>query len=213
MRSLGVEGWQIKQKEKMTDFFEPFILHIQKKVYLDPEEMTLFLAAFEVKKVKKRQYIIQPGFVARHKNYVAKGAVRAYVIGEGGEEHTIQLAIEDWWITDYNSYVYQQPASMFVVALEDSVVLQIDYENEKRLKSSHHKFETIFRIAAERSAAFQQRRIISGLTRTAEERYHDFLERYPEMAQRVPQYVLASYLGMSTEFLSRIRNHKIKKER
>jgi CRP-like cAMP-binding protein len=139
-----------------------------------------------------------------------KGALRAYVIDSNGEDHTIQFAIEDWWISDFNSYVYQQPATMFVVAMEDSVVLQIDYKDEQALKAANHKFETFFRIMAERGAAYHQRRIISNLTQTAEERYNNFLETYPLIVQRIPQYALASYLGMTTEFLSRIRNNKVK---
>jgi CRP-like cAMP-binding protein len=100
---------------------------------------------------------------------------------------------------------------MFIVALEDSEVLQIDFKSEQELKKSNHKFETFFRSAAERTAAFHQRRIISALTRTAEERYNDFVATYPSVVQRLPQYVLASYLGMTTEFLSKIRNQKLKK--
>lgn len=190
----------------------PFIAHLQNKVALTEEELAEILAVFKIKQIKKKQFIIQPEFVAKHRNYVLKGAFRGYVIDGKGEDHTIQFAIEDWWISDYNSYIYQQPATMFVVALEDSVILQIDHESEQQLKSANHKFETIFRIMAERAAAFQQRRVISNLTQSAEERYHHFLERYPLIAQRVPQYTLASYLGMTTEFLSKIRNNKLKRK-
>jgi len=147
--------------------------------------------------------------VAKHRNYVVQGALRAYVTDENGIDNTIQFAVEDWWITDYNSYIYQQPATMFVTAIEDSLILQLDFESEKMLKAANHKFETIFRIMAERTAAFQQRRIISALTRTAKERYQDFADRYPLVLNRLPQYALASYLGMSTEFLSKIRNNKV----
>ena len=141
-----------------------------------------------------------------------KGAFRAYVVADEGQEHTITFAIDDWWITDYNSYIFQQPATMFVVALEDSIILQLDYEKEQELKLQNHKFETFFRIMAERGLAAQQRRIISNLTQTAEERYETFSNKYPQIVQRVPQYALASYLGMTTEFLSRIRNKRVSKK-
>jgi len=197
----------------MTDAeIEPFIQHLQKRVSFNKQEFDELLSYFREKKVKKRQFIIQPEFVARHRTYVLNGAFRAYVIDDSGEDHTIQFAIEDWWISDYNSYIYQTPATMFVVALEDSVVLQIDYDSEQKLKAAHHRYETFFRIMAERSAAYQQRRVISNLTRTAEERYKDFVDKYPLVAQRMPQYAVASYLGMTTEFLSRIRNKKMKKK-
>lgn len=184
---------------------------IDKLVKLTDEESQLFSACFKLVKVKKRQFIVQPNFVAKHRNYVLKGAFRAYVVADEGQDHTITFAIDDWWITDYNSYIFQQPATMFVVALEDSTILQIDFDKEQELKKSNHKFETFFRIIAERGLASQQRRIISNLTQTAEERYENFVSKYPQIVQRVPQYALASYLGMTTEFLSRIRNKRTKK--
>jgi CRP-like cAMP-binding protein len=193
------------------DEFEPLIEHINKRIALTSTEMAEFLSYFSPKKIKKRQFLILPGVVPKYRSYVVSGAFRAYVVDDKGEEHTIQLAIEDWWTSDYNSYIYQQPAIMYVEALEDSIVLQVTYENEQKVKAANYKFETFFRIMAERSAAFHQRRIISNLTRTAEERYNDFLEKYPLMAKRIPQYALASYLRMTTNFLSRIRNNKVKK--
>ncbi|HOY12397.1 MAG TPA: Crp/Fnr family transcriptional regulator [Saprospiraceae bacterium] len=186
--------------------------YIAKFVKLDEEEAHLFCNCFKEVKVKKRQLIVQPNFIAKHRNYILKGAFRAYVIGDEGQDHTINIAIDDWWITDYNSYIYQQPATLFVVALEDSTVLQIDYEKELSLKKQNHKFETFFRIIAERGLAFQQRRLLSNLTQSAEERYEHFVSNYPQIVQRVPQYALASYLGMTTEFLSRIRNKRISKK-
>lgn len=184
--------------------------YASKFVDLTTEEQTTFAAAFKEIKVKKRQFLVQPNFVAKHRYFVLKGALRAYVVGEEGQDHTIQLAIEDWWISDYNSYMFQQPASMFVMAVEDCLLLQISFEDEQKLKAASYKFETFFRILAERSVAFMQRRVITSLTQTAEQRYDAFVEKYPAMVNRFPQYVIASYLGMTTEFLSRIRNHKLK---
>ncbi len=187
------------------------IAYIEKFVTLTEEEKVLFSSCFKEVKIKKRQFIVQPNFVAKHRHYVLKGAFRAYVVADKGQDHTITFAIDDWWITDYNSYIFQQPATMFVVALEDSTILQIDFEKEAELKKTSHKFESFFRIMAERGLASLQRRIISNLTQTAEERYETFVSKYPQIIQRVPQYSLASYLGMTTEFLSRIRNKKAKK--
>ena len=186
--------------------------YIDKFVKLTEEEKKLFSSCFKEEKIKKRQFIVQPNFIAKHRQYVLKGAFRAYVVADEGQEHTITFAIDDWWITDYNSYIFQQPATMFVVALEDSIILQLDYEKEQELKLQNHKFETFFRIMAERGLAAQQRRIISNLTQTAEERYETFSNKYPQIVQRVPQYALASYLGMTTEFLSRIRNKRVSKK-
>ncbi|HEX3933602.1 MAG TPA: Crp/Fnr family transcriptional regulator [Puia sp.] len=195
-----------------AEYYDRLKTYLQAKVPLTEEECEEILSCFAVKSYKKKQYIIQPGFVAGHRNFVIKGAIRAFVIDDNGVDHTIQLAISDWWISDYNSYIYQKPATMFVSPLEDSVVLQISYENEARLKRSNYKYETFFRILAERSVAFFQRRIIASLTQSAEERYNDFLAAYPSLVQQLPQYAIASYLGMSTEFLSKIRNKKVKKK-
>ena len=192
---------------------QKIIDHLQKIVSVNQEEAEQFAASFREVKVKKRQFIVQPNFTARHRNYVLEGAFRAYVVADEGQDHTISFAINDWWITDYNSYIYQKPATMFVVALEDSTILQIDFEKEQALKKANHKFETFFRIVAERGLAFYQRRIVSNLTQTAEERYIHFVQNYPQIIQRVPQYALASYLGMTTEFLSRIRNKRVKNKK
>ena len=192
---------------------ERILNYIEKLVSLVEEERNVFATAFKEIKIKKRQFIVQPDFVAKHRYFVINGALRGYVIGDEGQDHTIQLAIEDWWISDYNSYMFQQPAKMFVVALEDSILLQISFVDERKLKAMNHKFETFFRIIAERSTAFMQRRIISNLTMSAEERYNNFLEKYPLLAERIPQYAIASYLGMTTEFLSKIRNQKVKRKK
>ncbi|WP_353479987.1 Crp/Fnr family transcriptional regulator [Haliscomenobacter sp.] len=186
--------------------------HIQKKVSLSEEEAQEFISCFKLTKVKKRQFIIQPDFVAKHRNYVLQGAFMGYVVADAGQEHIIQLAIEDWWISDYNSYIFQQPATMFVMALEDSVILQLDFASEQKLKSMNHKYETFFRITAERSFAGMQRRIISNLTKTAEERFHEFEDNYPQIANRFPQYVIASFLGMTTQYLSKLRNIRVSKK-
>jgi len=192
-------------KQKIIDY-------LKKTVPVTTEEAETFADAFKVAKIKKRQFIVQPNFIVKNRNFVVEGAFRAYVVDDHGQDSTIAFAIEDWWITDYNSYILQKPATMFVVALEDSVILEISYEKEQLLKKQHHAFETFFRIRAERTAAFMQQRIIANLTLSAEERYDRFVEKYPQIIQRVPQYALASYLGITTEFLSRIRNKKTSKK-
>lgn len=189
---------------------EPLKKHISKKVQFSDEEITFVLSHFKEKKVKKKQFIILPEAVAKYRSFVIEGAFRSYVVDEQGEEHTIQFAIEDWWISDYNSYILQEPATMFVVALEDSIIYQIDYESEKKLKAAGQIYETFFRIMAEHSAAYQQRRIISNLTQNAQQRYDTFMEKYAPIAYRIPQYALASFLGMTTQFLSRLRNKGLK---
>ena len=189
---------------EMTQFHQ----HILRQLPgLSANELDQFTAAFTPRHIKKRQHIVEPGLIAAHRTYVVQGAFQAYVIDPAGSTHTIQFAIEDWWITDVNSYIYRKPASMYIVALEDSSVLQLDFATEQQLKQTSHPFETLFRLHAERASAYHQRRLISALTRTAEERYEEFVATYPLAMQRLPQYVIASYLGMTKGFLSRIRKH------
>lgn len=192
--------------EKLYTYFEQF-------EFLTEEERKVLSDAFQSSRIKKRQFIVQPGFTTKHRNFIVEGAFRSYVVGENGSDHTISFAIEDWWISDYNSYIYQQPATMFVVALEDSLILQLDFDAEKALKESNHNFERVFRIMAERGLAFQQRMMIANLTLSAEERYEAFMAKYAKVANRLPQYALASFLGMTTEYLSKIRNHRVKKSK
>lgn len=186
--------------------------YVQKFVSLEENEAEQFLSNFKEVKIKKKQFIVQPGFTNKHRAFVVKGAFRTYAVTDEGQEHTFQFAIENWWVSDFNSYIYQHPATLFIVALEDSVILQLDYHKEQELKKTNHKFETFFRIMAEKGLAFEHRRILFNLMHDAEARYENFLLNYPNFVQRVPQYALASYLEMSTEFLSRIRNKKTKRK-
>ena len=187
---------------------EKIASYVEKFVRLTENEKIEFTSRFKETRIKKRQFIVQPDFVPKCRYFVIKGVLRAYVIGDEGKDHTIQFAMENWWISDFNSYINQQPASMFVVALEDCILLQISFEDEQILKALNHKFETFFRSKAELSTAFMQSRIITNLTRSAKERYDLFIKSHPKLAQRVPQYALASYLGITTQFLSKIRNQK-----
>ena len=181
-----------------------------KKHSFTEEEAAFFVAHFTERKVKKRQFIIQPDFIAKYRIFVAQGTFKAYVIDKNGQEQVISLAMNGWWISDPNSFIYQQPATMFVEALEDSLILQLNIENEQIQKAHSHQFETFFRTVAERGLAFMQRRLIASLTLTAEERYEQFAKKHPQFLQRVPQYSIASYLGMTTQYLSRIRNKQTK---
>lgn len=189
--------------------FTLVIDYIKRYVDLSEDEINHLLPYFKLRKVSRRQFIVQPGFVCRHKSYVVKGAFRGYLVDNDGKDHTLAFAIEDWWISDYSSLIYQEPATLFVEALEDSVLVQIDYEDEQRFLREIPKMEKFERIITQRALAFHQKRLLSNLTKTAEERYNEFIEKYSKIAQRVPQYALASYLGFSTEYLSKIRNKKI----
>jgi CRP-like cAMP-binding protein len=192
------------------DEFKEIKRYVANYIQLTTEEEDYFISLLRITKVKKRQCIVQPDFTCKYRSYVLKGAMRAYLVDNKAQTHTIAFAIEDWWISDLNSYMNQEPATLFVEALEDSILIQIDYNSELLLLEKIPKFERFFRIIAQRSFAFLQRRMLSNLSKTAEERYDEFIQKYPAIVNRVPQYALASYLGFSTVFLSKIRNKKTK---
>ncbi|QCK16138.1 Crp/Fnr family transcriptional regulator [Mangrovivirga cuniculi] len=185
--------------------YENILGNIKRYVNLNKDDESQFISIVRTSRVKRRQYIVQPNFICSHQTYVVKGAFRSYFVSNEGIDHTIQFAIEDWFISDFNSYINQTPASLFVEALEDSVVHQISYQGVEALCDQNPKFERFFRLVAQKSFAFSQRRVLSNLGKSAEERYIEFYNLYPGIVQRVPQYALASYLGMSAEFLSKIR--------
>jgi len=187
--------------------FLPLIEHISRYVELTDSEISHLITFCKITKVKKRQFIAQPGFICKYKSYIVKGSFRSYLVDKNGKEHTLALAIEDWWVSDYSSLISQEPATLFVEALENSVVIQIAYDDDQIFKEIP-KLERFERITTQRSLAFHQNRLLSNFTKTAEERYDEFINKYAAIAKRVPQYALASYLGFSTEYLSKIRNKK-----
>lgn len=193
----------------MNDF-APIIKNISRFIDLTEEEKNIFISHLGIVSVRKKQFIVQPGFVCQHRSFVAQGALQAYLFGNDGQQHTIALAIEDWWISDFTSYVNQEPATLFVGAIEESILIQLSYEKEQALYKQVPKFERFFRLSTERGSTSFQRRMLWSLSKTAEERYVELVQRYPQFLQRFPQYVIASYLGMTTQFLSKIRNFKNK---
>lgn len=191
--------------------FLPIINNVSRHITLTEEEKAYYISLLKIKKVKKKQYIVQPDFVCNHRTYIAKGAMRSYLIDDDGQDHTVAIGIDDWWIADFASYVYREPATLFVEALEDSILIQISYDDEQKLMEHLPKFAKFYLNLVQFGFANLQRRILSDISLNAAERYENFLLKYPAVAARIPQYALASYLGISHELLSKIRNKRVKK--
>lgn len=191
----------------MNDF-ENLLNNIKRYVDLTSADEEALCSRIKTSLVKKKQFIVQPNFTCQHQTYVQSGTLRSYLLDGKGIEHTIQFAIDDWFISDFNSYITQSPATLFVEAIENTTIQQLSYEDAESLCLEHPIYERYFRLVAQKSFAFAQKRILSNLGKTAEERYLEFNQMYPHIAQRVPQYMLASYLGMSPEFLSKIRKRQ-----
>lgn len=187
------------------NYFESLLRNIKRFVDLTSEEESRLCDIAGVKRVKRRQFIDQPGYISLYRNYVVKGAFRSFLIDDEGREHTVHIAIEDWFISDFHSYITQTPATLYVEALEDSIIIQLKYAEIERLCREVHAISEYFRITTERAFANSRLRSLSSISKTAEERYLEYLDRYPGIVQRVPQKILASYLGITPEFLSKIR--------
>ncbi len=187
--------------------YHSILQNIERYVSLSDDEKKRLIAIIRTTKIKKRQFIDQPGYVCQYRNYVVKGAFRSYFIDDEGKEHTIQIAIEDWFVSDFYSYITQTPATLFVEAMEDSTIFQMTYDDIEGLCKEIHGLSEYFRISTERAFAFSRKRALSNLSMTAEERYKELLDRYPTIVRRVPQKVIASYLGMTPEFMSKIRKN------
>jgi CRP-like cAMP-binding protein len=163
--------------------------------------------AFLYQRLSAGEFLQRAGDVTRYAAFVATGCLRNYVIDPKGKEHIVQFAPETWWLADSNSLQTGAPSSYFIDALEDSEVLLIDGPSHLRLVDRVHGYAAAFRNGLQKHAAAKDQRIVSALSASAEERYLEFLRVYPSIAQRVPQNMLASYLGMTPETVSRIRKN------
>ena len=191
--------------------FTPITDYVSHYIKLTPSEEDYFTSLLKIKKVRKRQFIVQPEFICEHRSFVVKGLLRSYLISDNGKEHTVTIAAENNWISDLSSYTFQEPATLFVEAIENTTLIQWSYANEQLLIKTIPAFEHFFRVTAQNTLALFQKRILHGLSKSAEQRYDEFIKNRSDLINRVPQYILASYLGITTEFLSKIRKKKAQK--
>jgi CRP-like cAMP-binding protein len=183
---------------------------VSKLVPLDQDELPACASLMIPKRLRKRAYLLQEGEVSKHIAFVTGGCLRSYVLDKNGEEHIVQFALEGWWISDLYSFLTGKPGQYFIDALEDSEVLLLDFASYEKLCATVPKFERYFRILLQNNYIATHRRIVASIGLSAEERYLQMLEEYPALVQRVAQRHIASYLGITPEALSRIRNRLAK---
>lgn len=179
--------------------------HISKEITLTASEEEEFKGIISEVKVARKDFLIEPGQRVTSEYYVVKGCLQAYYRDQAGENHIIQFAVEDWWISDFESFFSEKPAQLYVQAIEDSVLLEIEKEALELLYARIPAFERFFRIKITGAFVALRNRILSTLQKTAKERYIEFCEIYPQIEKRVPNYQIANYLGLKPESLSRIR--------
>lgn len=185
---------------------ELLIEKIERHVRLTPEEHALFRTFWVEKQLDKGDYLLRNGEVCRWDSYVISGSLKAFYINpKSGKEEILYFAIDGWWATDMESFSKQIPSIYTIQALEFTRILQISHFSFNRMLEGIPALERFFRIILESYLGSLQRRIIYSHVLPANERYADFLEQYPRIAEKIPQYLIASYLGISAEFLSRMR--------
>lgn len=174
---------------------------------LNTEEQNELSACFTERKIKRRQFILQEGDVCRHFTFVVSGCLKMYAVDKNGKEHNIQFAAENDWITDLSSFYSEKLSQLDIEAVEPTVVLQIKHDDLLNLYINYHKFDRNFRIIIEQKYIELQNRVLQNISSTAEERYEFFLKQYPNLSNRLPNTQIASYLGITPEFLSSIRKN------
>jgi CRP/FNR family transcriptional regulator, anaerobic regulatory protein len=190
---------------------EPIIQNISKHVSLDRGEANFFLSILNEKKLSKKELVLSEGQICKHIHFVNSGILRAYYSDKSGKDTTVMFAVSDWWITDMFCFIKQQPAMLNIEAIEDSNILQLHKKDLDELYIRVPKFERFFRIIMENAYIREQLRVIENLALPAEERYKNFLTKYPQIAKQVSQKRIASYLGITPEFLSVLRGSQSKK--
>ncbi len=187
------------------------VAHFDKYLPLNEAEINAVTSRMVERKVKRKQYILQEGDICKYFTYVVEGCFKMYGVDNSGAEHNLVFAAEDDWISDIGSLHKEKPSKLFIEAIEPSVVLQLSKGDLWYLYTNFPKFDRNFRVIIEDKYIELQNRLLQAFSSSAHERYENFLEQYPNLATRLPNTQIASYLGITSEFLSKVRNERTKK--
>ena len=190
--------------------FQNINAYILKSVSLSAGELEYFNSILQYKVIPKKTMLLQAGNICNFEAYVIKGCIREYYIDSNGAEVTLQFAVEDWWVSDITSFQDQKVSNMYIETLEDCELLMLSRESKEQLLAEVPKLERMFRLMIQRHLSVVQNRLFKTVTHSGMEKYLEFIKRYPTIPQRVPQHYIASYLGISPEFLSKLRTRHLK---
>jgi len=204
-----VRHHNLTKNKKLT--VRPLIEFFKNYLPLNDEEINLLTERVTQRQIKRRQMILQEGFVCKHYTFVEKGCFKMYGIDEKGTEHNLRFAAENDWIADLGSFYSEKPSKLFIEAIEPSTILQIEKQDLLYLFTNVPTFDRNFRVIVEEKFIELQNRLLQSFSLNAHQRYVDFLEQYQELALRLPNSQIASYLGITPEFLSKIRSGKLSK--
>lgn len=187
------------------------IENISKLVTLTSNEEAFFLSKTETKTFKAKTIILSAGEISKHSYFVNSGLIRSFNINDNIVEHVLSFACQGWWIADMYSLISQKPGSLFIEVLEDCEVVLLSKENQEQLYIEIPKLERFFRILTENSLVANQERLMDNLSLSAEERFDKFCKKYPSLIQKVPQKHIASYIGVTPEFFSKMKSRILRK--
>lgn len=176
---------------------ELLLKNISKHIQLDKSETDYFLSLLQSKKIKRKEFLLKQGYICKTDNFIVKGCLRVYSIDDNGFEHIVMFGIEDWWVSDLLSFLTETKSNYFIDALEDTELIQISKSNLEKLYKEVPKFERFFRLIIQNAYVAEQKRINQNLSLNAEQRYLNFIKKYPAFVQRIPQKQLAAYLGIT----------------
>ncbi|WP_407426499.1 Crp/Fnr family transcriptional regulator [Arcticibacter sp.] len=181
-------------------------------ISLEPREKDLFVSLLKPGLIPKKKVTLQTGEICRYSTFVTRGCLRGYSYDKNGMEHVLNFAPKGWWIADMYSLISQKPGMLNIEALEETEVLKLSKNNQELLYREVPKFERFFRIIIEKSLVASQQRVLDNLSLTAEERYTKFCDKYPSLTEYIPLKQVASYIGVTPEFFSKMRNNLLKKK-
>ncbi len=187
----------------------PLLEYISKYIHLTEDETDILCSKLVYRKYLKNQYIVQQGDLCRHECFIIKGCAKMFYIDAEGQEHIVMFSIENWWTSDMGSFITQTPADYNIQCLENTELIQFQYDALEELYVKIPKLERFFRKILEKSIVAFQKRLVRNFSLTAKEQYLHFKKSYPKIEQRIPQYMIASYLGITKEFLSKIKSQLI----
>jgi len=182
-----------------------FINHIKKHVSLTADEIDMLSSCIKIKEFKKKEFLLEEGQVCKANYFVENGLLRMFYFNNKGIEQITHFALENWWLADYMSYIMQAPGKFYIQAIEKSQVVLIEHHKQEDMFKKLPQLERYFRITTQRAYAAAQMRIKYHHDYSKEENYRSFVSLFPEFVQRIPQYMLASYLGLTPEYLSELR--------
>ncbi len=200
----------MNREEITTNSTATLVDYFNRMIPLNKEEKAVVLEYFKPRLYRKKQYVLQEGDICNQFSFIVQGCMRMYKVDPKGNLHIIQFASENGWLMDIASFHKKEPSQLSIDTIEDTMVLQISYDNLISLYKQFPKFSTIFRVLIENSFVALQQRMLQNISSTAEERYAHFITVYPHLTKRLPQTQIASFLGVSPEFLSRLRKRLMK---